>query len=367
MSTKLNKRHYWIAFGILSILLRWFFGANPAITEQVYSRGIFQFIRLLFDYTIGWLPIPFLYLLILFIPVYLIKQLIHQVKQTNGSLNKVYELVLSLLAFVGGVVGLFLWLWGYNYARVSIEEQMGIELKQLTNQELKQTLDIHTSFITNERVTIPHVSNSAVTESFIPENFEEEIQRRVVNTMLNLGYPARSSLAVRKLFAGCLLRIGTAGFYLPFTGECNVDHGLHPLQIPYVMAHEMAHGFGIGDEGSCNFIAYLSCIASDDPFIRYSGYLSFWRTLAVNYRAGQPDDYKDYRAALPAGIIADLNAINQNNRKYPDIFPTFRDMTYNTYLKTQGISEGMANYDRVIVLIWGYQRLLDKEKELNGN
>ena len=47
---------------------------------------------------------------------------------------------------------------------------------------------------------------------------------------------------------GILLRISTAGFYNPLTGECNIDKGLHPLQKPFVMAHELFHGMGITGE-----------------------------------------------------------------------------------------------------------------------
>ncbi|MCB0582976.1 MAG: DUF3810 family protein, partial [Phaeodactylibacter sp.] len=72
------------------------------------------------------------------------------------------------------------------------------------------------------------------------------------------------------------------GLYFPFTGEGHIDAGLHPLQKPYVMAHELAHGYGFGDEGTCNFLGYLACIGSDDPVIAYIGHLNYWRTLAAD-------------------------------------------------------------------------------------
>ncbi len=154
------------------------------------------------------------------------------------------------------------------------------------------------------------------------------------------------------------MRISTAGFYLPFTGECNIDAGLHPIQLPFVVAHEYAHAYGITDEGSCNFLAYLSCNQSADPFVRYAGSLSYWRYIAGNYQAYYPKEYALFRKQLPKGIIADLDAINANGRKYPDILPRVRDFAYDSYLKSQGIEEGLESYSRIIMLVKAW-----KEKE----
>ena len=50
-------------------------------------------------------------------------------------------------------------------------------------------------------------------------------------------------------------------------------------------------------------------------------------------------------------MIADLDAINENNAAYPDIMPQFRDAAYDSYLKAQGIEEGIQNYGKVILMV----------------
>jgi hypothetical protein len=341
---------FWIGFAIVTILLRTFLKGHPELVEQWYSRGLFQWIRLLSDWTIGRIPIPVLYLMILILPFFFIRKLIKAIRQADDWVAKFFTLVALLFSFAGGVVAIFLWSWGFNYLRVPIETQIGIKPVPLSLPELKEELDLFTIKIIETRRRIPSDNKEALTAHFIPNNLSSLVQEGLSSSMSDLGYPVSGNLPVRTLLKGSLLRIGTAGFYLPFTGECNIDAGLHPLQKPYVLAHEMAHGQGIGDEGSCNFIAYLSCTKSKNVFIKYSGYLSFWRTLAVNYRRQAPEEYRAFRATLPRGIIADLDAINANSRLYPDIFPDLRDRTYDAFLKTQGIKEGMKNYNRVIVL-----------------
>lgn len=121
------------------------------------------------------------------------------------------------------------------------------------------------------------------------------------------------------------------------------------------MAHEFAHGYGIGDEGSCNFIAYLTCKNSTDPVMNYTGLLAYWRSVASQYRLVDQDHYKEFRKSIPKEIIEHLQKINAQMDKYPDIFPAVRDATYNAYLQTQGIEEGLKNYSRVVLLVTAYR------------
>ena len=121
------------------------------------------------------------------------------------------------------------------------------------------------------------------------------------------------------------------------------------------MAHEFAHAYGFGDEGTCSFIAYLALKNDEDPFIRYSLLLDYWRTLARNYLQYDYEDYQTLRSTLPAGIVADLNAIAENRTKYPSLFPNARNKIYDSYLKAQGIKEGLQNYNRVIMLVEAYE------------
>lgn len=347
---KKDRRWIWILLGLGAIAVRYLLGFFPAFVESVYSRGIFQGIRFLLNSVISLLPFPTLYLWIFVALILLVVAFRNLFKNHKSWKARLYHFVMSVLAVIGGSVFFFLLLWGYNYARIPFETQVEIKPTPLSKEDLLETLKFHTEIAKDFRIKVPRQSDQAFDESRIPSNFESVIRTEIKRTMKKLGYPTAGPIRARNLYKGHLLRIGTAGFYLPFTGECNVDPGLHPLQLPYVTAHEFAHGFGIGDEGTCNFIAYLTCTSSDDPYIRYSGHLSFWRSVASSYRRYDPEWYTTFRANLPKGMIADLDAINQNGMLYPDIFPDFRDMTYDAFLRAQGIEEGMKNYNRVIML-----------------
>ena len=121
------------------------------------------------------------------------------------------------------------------------------------------------------------------------------------------------------------------------------------------MAHELAHGYGFGNEGTCNFWAYLACEQSEDPIIRYSGLLSYWRSVAAQYNWINREAYRERRAQMPEGILQHMREIRIQMNKFPDIFPAIRDATYNAYLKAQGIEEGLLSYSRVVLLVKAYR------------
>lgn len=352
----MDKRWIWIALGGFSILLRIVFAQFPTFTEQVYSRGLFLFIRNIVDYTLGFSPIPLVY----FLAIALFLMLVNKVRKRQRGLSfleRSKQFLFSTVAFVGAVVFFFLFLWGYNYSRIPLEQQLAFEMAPISMEEVKEELDRNTKLISSLRQEIEGASSSPLSDAFYPNDFESFLREDVKKTFKHLGYPTPGRLRGRFLKPkGILLRISTSGVYIPFTSECHIDAGLCPIQVPYILAHEFSHGYGITDEGVCNFLGYLSCIQSDNKFIQYSGHLSYWRHLAITYKRYFPEEYAAFRAGLPEGILADLNSINEYQTRYPDIMPVYRDMAYDAFLKTQGIEEGIKSYGRLGMLVKAWRK-----------
>jgi len=354
---KQDKRLWWIAVGLFFIVIRFIIGSNSSFIESFYSRGLFIFIRNCFDFTITNSPIPLFYLLVIGLLFWLFYSIIKGIKSKKTFLQKLVSLFISILAIAGGIVSLFLLLWGFNYARIPIEKQLEINAKKLTKVELKAELENETQHIVSLLKNNQINWSDSLVSTQQPSVFEKEISSLVRTTLNQFKYPIPGNVRGRILKPkGILLRFSTAGVYLPWIGEGHIDAGLHPLQKPFTMAHELAHGYGFGDEGTCNFVAYIACSSSKNAYIRYSGRLGYWRYLASNYRASDRDGYKELYDGLPGKLKSDLISIRRNSLKYPDILPDLRDVAYDTYLKTQGINEGLQNYSRVILLVNAFKQ-----------
>ena len=134
------------------------------------------------------------------------------------------------------------------------------------------------------------------------------------------------------------------------------------MQVPFTWAHEFTHGYGITSEAACNFIAYLACKESDDPLIQYAGHLGYWRYVASNYKSAEREKYTNFRKTLPSTIKLDLQSIYDNGDLYPDILPQVRDFIYGSFLKSQGISDGLKNYSKVVRMATAWRNKLQKNK-----
>ncbi len=366
------SRWKWILLGSLSLGIRVFADSTPQYVESVYSRGIYPVIRWIFDNSLGRLPFPLIYLFYGLMLYFIIKTMAYFFKKSIPLSMRLKENLFSMLSFAGLLVFGFLFLWGYNYARIPFHQQMKINITKLDTLSLAQELQIAASEAIEARNKLPNqlYGSQGAPVSSIRADFEENIRHDISSLLTENGFVAGGHLRGRSIRPeGILFRFGISGIYMPYVGESNIDDGMHDLEKPFTMAHEMAHGYGWTDEATANFIAYLTCINSDDAFFKYSGFLMYFRYVASNYRRVNLEAYKKFRETLPPSIINDLKAINARIQQFPTWFDT--DGLNNIFLKTQGVKDGIASYSRVVTLVhsWRIKDSLDntKSKILNDH
>ena len=281
---KFDKRFWGIGLGILAMILRYILSLFPQAVETLYSRGLYKVVRVFFD-SIHWvLPFSALYLLVALLLVSLYFGFKKWRRSERTFLGKSGQALFSLLSLVGWIVFLFLFLWGYNYGRIPMATQLKIAPKPLKLATVVNELKTRETELIELR---SNISGALPDKSFslaaLPENMEEHLRQGLENQLLQLGYPRTGFPTVRTGYPkGVIWGFGAIGFYNPFTGECNVDPAVHPVDRPYVLAHELAHAYGFGDEGTCNFLAYLTCKNSNHPFIRYAGVFNYWQYLYLS-------------------------------------------------------------------------------------
>ncbi|MCH2044858.1 MAG: DUF3810 domain-containing protein [Saprospiraceae bacterium] len=355
----LDTRWLWVALAILAITLRVLFSYSPQLCETLYSRGLFLGIRLVIDYTLGYLPFATIYLLF----AYLVYKFLYGIWGIGryiylkskgaiewGIIKFIIDQVFSLVAFLCMFIFLFFFMWAYNYQRVPLEQQLKLKAAPMTTEEIEKEAIWIMNKCANLRATIPNADTSALDQSFFPKDVEGAMRELLVKSLEDNNYPTVGCVRGRFLYPkGVLLGFQASGIYMPFTGEGHIDAGLHILQKPFTTAHELAHGYGFGDEAVCNFWGFVACVTAEDPAIQYVGYLTYWRYVFSELRRMDKDLYKKIRATIPLTVDKDLDAIYTNNDQYPDFFNTAQ--VYNAYLKTQGVQEGIRSYNRMVLLV----------------
>jgi hypothetical protein len=310
-------RFFWPISLLFTLALRAVFQSHPALTEQVYTRGLFHAIRWVMDYTLGWLPFPAFYLVV----TGLLGALAWRIFQSNKKPFKktLQELAWGILNVLCAIITLFFLLWGFNYNRLPVEAQLQLEPAPLDETILKAELERQTAVVLALRNTLQSDTSKTIPDTGLPAGMEAAVRQNVENLHTALHLPAAGRPRGRQPFwNGFLLRFGAAGIYNPFAGEGNIDRGLHFLTKPYCLGHELCHAYGWGDEGTCNFLAYLALREAEAPLLRYSAELGYWRELAAAYRTAQPEGYKEIYLGLPTGFIADLKNIRDALGRYPE-------------------------------------------------
>jgi hypothetical protein len=261
------------------------------------------------------------------------------------------------MAWAGKLVFFFYILWGFNYNRVGVARQMGLETTPLSAAELATEAGWAGRLAAEARASIPGVTAAVLSDASLPDRLESSLRGDLAAVLKRAGYPAPGRVRVRTFFpGGWMMRFSSTGIYIPFFGEGYAAGNLLAYEKPFTMAHEMAHGYGITNEGEANFLAFLACRASGRPMVRYSGYAGYWEYAAGELARASREDFRSLWAALPEGMKADLRAAQANAAKYQGALERASQRVYAQYLKSQGIAEGMMSYSRFVGLVAAWKK-----------
>jgi len=339
----LHKRSlFWVAAALLALLLK---EALPSsFWEQWYYKGLFTWIRQGYDLLLGWSPIPMVYIVLSIILVRTARWLGHWDRKPLHQITRA-------IGGIAAMVAIFYFAWGFNYGQISLQERLGFDFKEFSNEEIEAEFQRATSVLRAEAEQLPSrlTRDDAIAALEIDDH---DVRPDVKEALAKLQIPNAGRVRVRQLWPnGFLLRWSTAGIYIPQTGEGHIDKGLLSVQKPFTIAHEMAHGYGVADEGACNFIAWLACSQSRDQWTRFGGALTYWRYAAAEMPS---DSVAKVIHTFPPVVMRAITMIKANDRKYPDIMPHVRDAIYSSYLKRHGVKGGLRSYNEVVMMVPQY-------------
>ncbi len=352
----MNWKTCGIFAGLCALLLRFIFSLSPEITETIYSRGIFVVIRYVLDYTIGLIPFPLLYPLIVLLFLVVIWKIgtwwRYRQKNTKKEAHKKTSwkkrMRAGLLAVAGGigiVMALGYFIWGFNYWRLPIEKHLHLKLEPLDSNRIRSEAELALKMMV-------HAKRKMTGTHFVWSNLETEVRGDLERVLKSFHYPTPGRVRGRYLAPGQpAMYFGVSGFYNFFTGEAYVPATLLAMEIPFTLAHEMAHGYGFCEEGTANFLAYLTCLSSHNPLIQYSGCYHYFMYISSDLYRVSSQEYSTLLKQCPPDVSADVRAIQQNWARYRGFLMELGQVVNDVYLKGQGIKEGVKSYNRLLVLV----------------
>ncbi len=256
-------------------------------------------------------------------------------------------LAIILIIFVFGFAG--------GYKGKTVADKLGFEQAPVSPQDLKYTAQYLVNEMNDLTDEIGYVPNSS---SLMPYSFREMTDK------LNDAYKKLSSehsfiqsfysRPKQVVLSEPWTYTHIAGVYTFFTGESNVNINFPDYTLPYTCAHEMAHQRGISREDEANFIAFLVCDASDDPYIRYSGYLNLYEYVSNALYSADKDLYYEVSGSVATEIRYEMRAYSSFFEKYRDtVVADVSQSVNNSFLQSQG-TVGTKSYGMVVDLACAY-------------
>ncbi len=336
-------------------------GFIPNFIEQQYSLGLYPRILVFLSLTskhAGFSVAEFLLLFPLAGIGAWIVWATRGIIQHRRRMRHVLASSFTLLLWVSSVVALiFMLVYGLNYQRPPLVESLRLEQRA---PDALETEAMSRAIIDglNQNYTMSGAVASGEEGSRLPLSrtqlfavLEESFAREPLLSGISAGVAHVPPKPV--YFSGLMSHLGISGIYSPFTGEANYNAIQPDSSLPFTIAHEMAHQRGFARESEASFVAFLVCIKSSHPYVRYSGYLHALRVLAVLRRLA-PERYAEVAALIGDGPRSDLRASDAFWNRYSGGLSRLSRRVNNLYLRANRVKSGVRNYGEVVSLIIGY-------------
>ncbi len=199
--------------------------------------------------------------------------------------------------------------------------------------------------------------------------YGEEITQKAIGAMQKLGeeygqlagyYPQAKEIRASHFLSQQYM----TGYYFPFSMEANYNGAMYVINKPATICHELAHLKGFLYEDDANFIGFLACIKSEDPFFRYSGYMSVLPYVEREFRAsvGKKRSLYQSHPAIAASVYEDdiflteaaWEEVEEKAVVETAVVKSVSAQFTETTLKINGVEDGMKSYSRVVQLLLEY-------------
>ena len=342
--------HRTVPWFLLCVLLIswWLFAPPPAAwLDRVYGSGVYPVVAGALVPLTGSAPFPVTPVVLAALLVWpALSVALGQRRRDAWAWPRVWRWLWRGALTAATLYALFIVLWGANYGRTPIETRLGLSATPPTPAETL-ALANNLSILLRQDVNAPEdwtTDLSAGLESL--QTLAQGLEH----------HPVTLPRFVKHTPPGFLILTGRAtGITVPWTLEAYVDRALpYPIALGTAL-HESSHVAGYAGEAEADFVAALAGLTAKNRSVRYGA------ALLVFLRAAQtlpPERYAALFKTLPAKTQADITAYSLAYSRYsaPNLVTLLQARFYDSYLRTQRVGAGIADYDRALTLLLAAKR-----------
>lgn len=346
------------ALAILSLIIH-ILGIFWKEFSDFFSRYVAGVCRMALAKLTGFYRFSVAEILVLSIPFIAIGILLAVIIYTKrGQQQKLNRFFATCFALISLFYTTFVFTYGMGYRGNTLDYHLKLDKKEVSVDELTE-LTSYLAQMTSEaakEITFHYGADSVMPYSFaaLNDKMNDAYEKFAKNNDFFFNFKSRVK---PMLLSKGMSYIHMLGMYTYYTGESNINVEFPDYTIPFTVAHEMAHQRGIAREDEANFMAFLVCVGSDDPYIRYSGYMNMYEYAA---NALYEVDKSGYGKAY--GYLS--REVRYEMQSYTLFFNGYRessaakvtDKINNAFLQSNGQKAGTQSYGMVVDLAVAYYK-----------
>lgn len=128
-------------------------------------------------------------------------------------------------------------------------------------------------------------------------------------------------------------------------GEANIDVMIPTGDLPFTIAHELAHTVGVMREDEANQLAFYVCLNSESPLLRFSAYSRYFYLMRGMASTAYLTDAERENLIVVHPGLSKFESFQYKFWKNHDLLAKIGDFFNNLYIKSSGVNEGTNSYN----------------------
>ncbi|MBE6544309.1 MAG: DUF3810 domain-containing protein [Ruminococcaceae bacterium] len=353
---------YFYAAGAISLIL-YIIMMNSTAFSDFFNENIAAYFRAFTATVSGIVGISLAELIIYMLVPTLVLFFIGVIKDIKQDRdNEAVRKYVSAFAIISMFATTFVFSLASGYRGSSLDVRLGLSKNTVSKEELYEVAMYLGEEVSkcSEEVEYIYGSHSVMPYSF--SELTDKINEAYKSVCDDYDFILDFKSSVKPVVASEVLSYAhILGIYTYYTGESNVNVNFPDYTLPFTCAHEMSHQRGFSREDEANFMAYLVCIASEDAYIRYSGYYNMYEYVMNALYSADKEGYSEVYYSTRGQVRWESSAYRKFYEKYRE--NTVADVSNKVndgYLQSQGQSQGVKSYGLVVDLMVAYYNLENK-------
>lgn len=216
--------------------------------------------------------------------------------------------------------------------------------QEVDNQEFIDIYNYYASDFNYCLSTLKFESNGNVINPYSLNELSEIIEGEY-SKKIDSSYFLNTNTCGKEMFSSFLYReFQITGVAYSSFGEANINVLCTNAELPIVIAHELAHTKAVMREDDANQVAFFVCLNSDNPYLRFSAYISrFSQINAITSPTYISEEDREQKISISHQYY-DCYVYIRDYWQSHNLLERIGDFFNNMYISSSGISEGTSSY-----------------------